>query len=37
MLDFYIKHLLKYNMESLELSQENKHFPTCQEQNEGSG
>lgn len=37
MLNFYIKHLLKYNMESPELSQENNHFPTCQEQNEGSG
>lgn len=30
-------HLLKYNMESLQLSQENNHFPTRQEQNEGSG
>lgn len=37
MLNFYIKHLLKYNIEVPELSRENNHFPTCQEQNEGSG
>lgn len=37
MLNFYIKHLLKYNTEALALSWENNHFPVHQEQNEGSG
>lgn len=37
MLNFYRKHLLKYNIKTLELSQENNHFPTCQEENEGYG
>lgn len=37
MLNFYTKHLLKYNIEALVLSWENNHFHTHQEQNEGFG